>query len=99
MGFWGLAEPEWGQKPSGPVGSRAAGWGWGEGSGGSAQTCLPQMPGKEPGRVGKVRPPFTQRDRAMGRRIQSGGWAPGWGWGRGLQDEQQLTGKGPNGTG
>ena len=55
MGFWGRAG--WGQKPAGVES---------DGSGDSAQTCLPQTPGEEPGRVGKVWPSLHREGQRPG---------------------------------
>lgn len=78
MGFWVWLRPGWGQKPSCPAGSRTVGH---DRRGGSAQTCLPQMPGEEAGRVGKGRPALPRQGQSRGlenpiRGLDTGGKRP-----------------------
>lgn len=92
MGFWGPAEArvgseaQQGPEQQGPMGMEA-------------QPRPASHSGLEKSQQGRGRCDrhSTGRDRATGRRIQSGGWTRGGGGG--LQDEQKLTGKGPNPTG
>lgn len=78
MGFWVWLRPGWGQNPSCPAGSRTVGR---DGRGGSAQTCLPQMPGEEAGSGGKVRPALPRQGQSRGlenpiRGLDTGGKGP-----------------------